>query len=124
MRESNHVVSGLTLCILEVIGLKLSKGCNIPMYPQDLPIVKKFHDPSQGTVRVPGLYIAGSDAFLPSVVGAMYGGCLGACAVLVQLGCLRLGRALLSHLTERLQEENPKLTWHLAYCGTIHKFMT
>jgi len=73
---------------------------------------------------IPGLYLAGSDAFLPSVVGAMYGGCLGACAVLGQLGSLRLGYALLSHLAKRLQEENPKLTWHQAYCGAIRKFIT
>lgn len=75
-----------------------------------------FHD-------TPGLYLAGSDAFLPSVVGAMYGGCLGACAVLGQLGSLRLGHALLCHLAKHLQEENPKLSWGEAYLGAINKFI-
>lgn len=74
--------------------------------------------------EVPGLYLAGSDAFLPSVVGAMYGGCLGACAVLGHMGSIRLGHALLSHLAKRLQEENPKLTWVEAYGGAINKFLS
>ena len=30
---------------------------------------------------IPGLYMAGSDAFLPSVCGAMYGGILGAASI-------------------------------------------
>lgn len=60
---------------------------------------------------VPGLYLAGSDAFLPSVVGAMYGGCLGACAVLGYSGTLKLGYALLSNLAMRLREQDPSLSW-------------
>lgn len=72
---------------------------------------------------LPGLYLAGSDAFLPSVVGAMYGGCFGACAVLGQLGSLRLGHALLCHLAKHLQEENSKLSWGEAYRGAIKKFI-
>lgn len=55
--------------------------------------------------RVPGLFLAGSDAFLPSVTGAMYGGVLGACAVLGHAGSLRLAHALLSHLAGRFREE-------------------
>jgi len=50
--------------------------------------------------EIPGLYLAGSDAFLPSVIGAMYGGCLGASAVLGKMGSLRLGYAILSHVSE------------------------
>ena len=60
---------------------------------------------------VPGLFVAGSDAFLPSVVGAMYGGSLGACAVLGHIGTLRLSFALLSNLARKLREEDPKLSW-------------
>ena len=73
--------------------------------------------------EVPGLYLAGSDAFLPSVTGAMYGGCLGASAVLGYGGTLRLGHALLSHLARRLREENPKLSSPESYVLAVKKFM-
>jgi len=73
--------------------------------------------------EIPGLYLAGSDAFLPSVTGAMYGGCLGASAVLGKLGTLRLGHAILSHLAMRLSEENPKLSRLEAYLLAVKKFM-
>lgn len=65
--------------------------------------------------EIPGLYLAGSDAFLPSVTGAMYGGCLGASAVLGHFGTLRLANALLCHLAKRFQEDSPKLTFPQAY---------
>ena len=72
---------------------------------------------------VPGLYLAGSDAFLPSVTGAMYGGFLGACAVLGHLGTARLSHALLSHLALRLREADPELTRLQAYLGAVQKFI-
>jgi all-trans-retinol 13,14-reductase len=72
---------------------------------------------------IPGLYLAGSDAFLPSVTGAMYGGCLGACAVLGHLGSARLARALLSHLAKRLREADPKLTRLQSYRAALDKFI-
>jgi len=65
--------------------------------------------------EIPGLYLAGSDAFLPSVTGAMYGGCLGASCVLGHLGTLRLANALLCYLAKRLQEDDPKLSFPEAY---------
>ena len=73
--------------------------------------------------EIPGLYLAGSDAFLPSVTGAMYGGCLGASAVLGPLVTLRLGYAILSHLAMRLREDNPKLSSVDAYLLAINKFV-
>mgnify|MGYP006120703549 CR=1 FL=1 len=39
---------------------------------------------------IPGLYLAGSDAFLPAVCGAMYAGILGASAILGYVGSLRM----------------------------------
>lgn len=72
--------------------------------------------------EIPGLYLAGSDAFLPSVTGAMYGGCLSACAVLGKVGTLRLGHAILSHLAKRLRDENPKLSRVEAYILAVKKF--
>jgi len=72
--------------------------------------------------EVPGLYLAGSDAFLPSVTGAMYGGCLSASAVLGTLGTMRLGHAILTHLAMRLREENPKLSKIEAYMLAVKKF--
>eukprot|EP00804_Cyclotella_cryptica_P000840 CCRYP_001078-RA/>CCRYP_001078-RA protein AED:0.34 eAED:0.34 QI:0/0.75/0.6/1/1/1/5/140/483 len=73
--------------------------------------------------EISGLYLAGSDAFLPSVTGAMYGGCLSASAVLGKLGTLRLGHAILSHMAMRLREENPKLSRVEAYLLAMKKFM-
>ena len=68
---------------------------------------------------VPGLYLAGSDAFLPSVVGAMYGGCLGAAAVLGKVGTVRLAIAVISHMAKNIRKENPSITtlesYHEAY---------
>lgn len=69
------------------------------------------------------LDLAGSDAFLPSVTGAMYGGCLGASAVLGTLGTLRLGHAIISHLALRLREKNPKLGRIESYLLATKKFM-
>ena len=59
---------------------------------------------------VPGLYLAGSDAFLPSVVGAMYGGGLGACAVLGHFGTLRLSMALVGHMAKNIRKNNPGMS--------------
>jgi all-trans-retinol 13,14-reductase len=73
--------------------------------------------------EIPGLYLAGSDAFLPSVTGAMYGGCLCACAVLGKVGTLRLGHAILTHLAKRLRDENPKLSRVEAYVLAVRKFV-
>ncbi len=73
--------------------------------------------------EIPGLYLAGSDAFLPSVTGAMYGGCLCAAAVLGKVGSIRLGLAILSHLAKRLRDENPKLSRVEAFVLAVKKFM-
>lgn len=71
---------------------------------------------------IPGLYMAGSDAFLPSVVGAMYGGSLGACATLGHAGTMRLAFAILNNLAHRLKEENPKLSWIKSLRMALNKF--
>ncbi|KAL7548451.1 hypothetical protein ACHAWF_011744 [Thalassiosira exigua] len=73
--------------------------------------------------EIPGLYLAGSDAFLPSVTGAMYGGCLSASAVLGTGGTLRLGYAILSHLAENLRKEDPKLSRLESFRLAIKKFL-
>lgn len=54
--------------------------------------------------KIPGLYLAGSDAFLPAVCGAMYGGALGASAVLGHVKTFRLMCALLSDMAMSLQK--------------------
>jgi len=73
--------------------------------------------------EIPGLFLAGSDAFLPSVTGAMYGGCIGACAVLGNVGSLRLGSAILFHLAANLRQDNPKLTKVESFLLAIKKFL-
>ena len=73
---------------------------------------------------VPGLFLAGSDAFLPAVCGAMYGGCFGAAAVLGQFGTIRMIVAFLGHFAATLKEENPKLSWPRAYQLAFQKFVS
>jgi all-trans-retinol 13,14-reductase len=72
---------------------------------------------------IAGLYLAGSDAFLPAVCGAMYGGCLGACAVLGSLGTIRLTLALMAHFATCIKDENPKMSWMRAYIQAWDKFI-
>ena len=71
---------------------------------------------------IPGLYLAGSDAFLPSVVGAMYGGVLGACAVLGPWKSMRLAFALLRHLAGRIREKDPSMSLLQSYQDAIRAF--
>jgi all-trans-retinol 13,14-reductase len=73
---------------------------------------------------IPGLYLAGSDAFLPAVCGACYGGCFGAAAVLGHWGTLRLTWALLGDFAGSLKEDNPKLSWLGAYRLAAQKFIS
>jgi hypothetical protein len=72
---------------------------------------------------VPGVYLAGSDAFLPAVCGAMYGGCFGASAVLGHLRTFKLTLAFLWHFACTLKEDNPKLSWIQAYAMAVDRFV-
>lgn len=65
--------------------------------------------------EIPGLYLAGSDAFLPAVIGAMYGGLFGACKILGHYGTLKFGIAFIQHFAKNLKDETPSLTWFQAY---------
>lgn len=73
---------------------------------------------------IPGLYMAGSDAFLPAVCGAMYGGLLGAVSILGYGGTLRMVFAFLSEFADNLQEGNPKMDRVTAYFTAFKKFIT
>jgi all-trans-retinol 13,14-reductase len=72
---------------------------------------------------IPGLYLAGSDAFLPAVCGAMYGGCFGAIAVLGHLRALKLTLAFIAHFAGCITDEDPKIGWIQAYILAWKKFM-
>ena len=74
--------------------------------------------------NIPGLYMAGSDAFLPAVCGAMYGGILGATNILGYAGSLRMVVAFLSEFATALQEDDPKLSRPRAYYRATKKFVT
>jgi hypothetical protein len=74
--------------------------------------------------QIPGLYMAGSDAFLPAVCGAMYGGCFGAAAVLGHLHTMRMTWAFLRHFASTLREENPKMSWFESYITATQKLAT
>lgn len=68
--------------------------------------------------------MAGSDAFLPAVCGAMYGGILGATAILGYLGSLRMVGAFLGEFATAFQHENPKMSRPVAYLMAVDKFFT
>jgi len=70
--------------------------------------------------KVPGLTMAGSDAFLPAVCGAMYGGILGATSVLGRVGTVRMLLAFLPDFATALQKDNPKMSRAQAYARAIH----
>jgi len=72
---------------------------------------------------VPGLYLAGSDAFLPAVCGAMYGGCFGAAAVLGHFRTLKLMIAFMTDFAKSVKEDNPKLSWYQAFMIAWDKFV-
>ena len=73
---------------------------------------------------IPGLFLAGSDAFLPAVCGAMYGGCLGASAVLGGIGSLRLFLGFWQYYATIILEENPKLSKWQAYHLAFRRFVS
>lgn len=73
--------------------------------------------------KVPGLYMAGSDAFLPAVCGAMYGGCFGATAVLGHARTLKLIVQFLLHFAGYLREDNPKLPYIQSLKLAVEKFI-
>mmetsp|Transcript_8993 Transcript_8993/g.12794 ORF Transcript_8993/g.12794 Transcript_8993/m.12794 type:complete len:715 (-) Transcript_8993:40-2184(-) len=72
---------------------------------------------------ISGLTLAGCDAFLPSVTGSMYGGVLGAFAVLGPVGTIRLSHQLLCHLTKTLQTADPSMSFPRAYYMALTKFL-
>ena len=74
--------------------------------------------------KIPGLTMAGSDAFLPAVCGAMYGGILGASSILGYGGTMRFVYAFLSEFADNLQEQNPKMSRVTAYFMAVKKFIS
>ena len=92
----------------------------------DTNIFNKLNDrwTTNPRTRIPGLYMAGSDAFLPAVCGAMYGGILGASAILGYAGSLRMVFAFLSEFATAFQEEDPKMSRPVAYAKAANKFFT
>ncbi|KAL7530459.1 hypothetical protein ACHAXR_003509, partial [Thalassiosira sp. AJA248-18] len=92
----------------------------------DINIFNKLNDKWTTTphTQIPGLVMAGSDAFLPAVCGAMYGGILGASSVLGYAGSLRLVWAFLGEFAAALQKDNPKMSRPAAYALATKKFFT
>ena len=73
--------------------------------------------------EIPGLYVAGASAFFPGLTGAMYGGCLAACAVLGCVKTAQLGFYILRHMACKLQEKNPQLSYAQAFRLAVLKFV-
>lgn len=72
---------------------------------------------------IPGLYVAGSDAYLPAVCGAMHGGLFCAAAVLGHARTLKVVLAVVHELAKSLQEEHPKLPYWKAYIQAWDAFL-
>lgn len=74
---------------------------------------------------IPGLYMAGSDAFLPAVCGAMYGGCFGASAVLGHFGTLRLLMSFLGYMAANIKAENSSdMSWLGAIMEALRRLVS
>eukprot|EP00808_Paulinella_micropora_P004458 g35280.t1 len=78
------------------------------------------------TPRTPlgNLYMAGSDAFLPSATGAMYGGLLGAISVLGPVRALCLIHQLVAHAAQHAKKKNPSLSRVAAFKQSIQAFIS
>ena len=92
--------------------------CNTDMFA---PVNQKWITTPHTSIR--GLYLAGSSAFFPGLTGSMYGGCLGACAVLGFFGSIKLGWNIIGNLANRLRQENPKMSRLESYKTALRKFV-
>jgi hypothetical protein len=72
---------------------------------------------------VPGVYMAGSDAFLPAVCGAMYGGCFGSAAVMGPARAFKHTWHFLLAFASYLREDDPKLSVWKSICMAVDKFV-
>jgi all-trans-retinol 13,14-reductase len=135
---SKHLLDILYESVPQVKGKVEFSELGTPL--SEVTYLSSFHGGSYGTkcttellasewtttphTKIPGLYMAGSDAFLPAVCGAMYGGCFGAAAVLGHMGTFRMALNILADFASSLNEENPKLSWPSTYLLACQKFMT
>jgi all-trans-retinol 13,14-reductase len=92
----------------------------------DTNVFDRLNDKWTTTPRtpIPGLYVAGSDAFLPAVCGAMYGGVLTSATMLGYLGTLRMVYAFLGEFATAFQAEHPKMSRLQAYYQATKVFLT
>jgi len=65
--------------------------------------------------NISNLYLAGSDAFLPAVNGAMYGGCFSAFNILNLCSKIKLSIKFITYFANILKEDNKTLSWSNAY---------
>jgi all-trans-retinol 13,14-reductase len=72
---------------------------------------------------VPGVYMAGSDAFLPAVCGAMYGGCFGSAAVMGPARAFKHTWHFLLAFASYLREDDPKLSVWKSIRMAVDKFV-
>jgi all-trans-retinol 13,14-reductase len=91
----------------------------------DTNVFNRLNDHWTTTPRtpIPGLYVAGSDAFLPAVCGAMYGGVLTAVTILGFIDSLRMVYAFLSEFATAFQQEHPKMSRLQAFYLAVKTFL-
>jgi all-trans-retinol 13,14-reductase len=137
---SQHLLDILHETVPQVKGKVEFHDLGTPL--SEVTFLSSFHGGSYGTMcrpsmfaeinrkwtttphtPIPGLYLAGSDAFLPAVCGAMYGGCFGASAVLGHVRSLKLILAFMVDFAASIMEENPKMPWVEAYCRAWDTFI-
>jgi phytoene dehydrogenase-like protein len=137
---SKHLLDILYECVPEVKGKVSFHMLGTPL--SEVTYLSSFHGGSYGTkclptmfdpinhkwtmtprTPIPGLYVAGSDGYLPAVCGAMHGGLFCAAAVLGQARTLKVVLAVVHELALALQEEHPKLPYWKAYIQAWDAFL-
>ena len=138
---TNHLLSILYETVPQVKGKVEFHHLGTPL--SEVTYLSSWHGGSYGTMCIPSmfdevnrqwtttpytpiphLYLAGSDAFLPAVMGAMYGGCFGAAAVLGPIRTLKLLVHFLHAFAGYLRADNPKLSYWQSLALAYEKFTT
>ena len=137
---SKHLLDILYECVPEAKGKVSFHMLGTPL--SEATYLSSYHAGSYGTkclpsmfdtinhkwtttprTPIPGLYVAGSDAYLPAVCGAMHGGLFCAAAVLGHVKTLRVVLAILNELAQSIQEEHPKTPFWKAYMQAWDVFL-
>lgn len=137
---SKHLLDILYECVPEAKGKVSFHMLGTPL--SEVTYLSSWHGGSYGTkclpsmfdeinrkwtttphTPIPGLFLAGSDAYLPAVCGAMHGGLFCAAAILGHLRTLKVVLAVVHELAGSIQKESPKMPYWKAYRQAWNTFL-